>query len=90
MSYPAPSERERSAIDALPPVPCDPVLARMVADLRSNGRLEICTPDGIVTPEIVERTRQLLMNELCEPVTATRIADGLLFVREWGEQRRRA
>lgn len=87
MSYPAPPARERSSIDALPPAPCDPVLARMVADLRSNGRLEICTPDGIVTPEIVEMTRQLLMGELCEPVTATRVAGGLLFVREWGSRR---
>lgn len=81
MSYAAAASDRDTNAKPLPPA-ADPLVARMVADLRENGAIEVANSDN-AGPDIIEAARVLLMHELCEPVTAEVTPDGIVFRRAW-------
>jgi hypothetical protein len=88
MSYAAATPDHDASAKPLPTA-ADPLIARMVADLRENGAIEVANSDN-AGPDIIEAARVKLMHELCEPVTAEVTPGGIVFRRERAEQRRRA
>lgn len=83
MSYPAATPDRDANAKPLPPA-ADPLVARMVADLRENGAIELANPDN-AGPAVIEAARVKLMHELCEPVTAEVTPDGIVFRRAWAK-----
>lgn len=79
MSYPAATpDRELNEKPGGP----DPVLAMMVRDLVNDGWIEMDNADNLGA-EYIESARQMLMNELCEPVTAEVGPGRIVFRRVW-------
>ncbi len=66
------------------PAGTDPVVARMVRDLRVEGSI-VVDLDVHATAAQVESARVLLMNELCEPVTAEVQPGRIVFRRAWAK-----
>lgn len=83
MSYAAATPDRDTNAKPLPPT-VDPLVARMVADLRQNGEIEVANTDGLGA-EYIEAARLKLMHELCEPVTAEVTPDGIVFRRAWAK-----
>lgn len=87
MSYTAPATLEREAIDAPPKFSANRTIEKLVARLREVGTATVrCREEDERHAVMVAR---LLMNELCEPVTVSRVDGGLRFTREWAAKRRR-
>ena len=94
VSYAAPHDRERAAIDWIdsvtvddgPEDEVDQLVDEILAELRGAGhyRLECERP---ATPDSAAVLCRWLMNELCEPVTASIVDGGVLFTREWSKPR---
>lgn len=89
MSYAAPTVLERRAILSADPPPRsigDVVLERMVEQLRETGAVTLMV-DRNGDSERAGIVARWLMNELCEPVTVSRVDGGLRFTRERGDRR---
>lgn len=84
MSYAAATPDRDANAKPLPPA-ADPLVARMVADLRENGAIEVANSDN-AGPDIIEAARVKLMDALCEPVTAEVTPDGIVFRRAWARR----
>jgi len=95
VSYAAPHDRERAAIDWIDGVTVDDgseddevgqLVDEILAELRGAGhyRLECERP---ASPDSAAVLCRWIMNELCEPVTASIVDGAVLFTREWAKRR---
>lgn len=88
MNYAAPTDLERRAIDAPPKPYANRAIEKLVACLREVGTATVRCDERDERHAVM--VAQLLMNELCEPITVSRVDGGLRFTREWAAKRRRA